>query len=313
MTPPIAQGYPDYKALKAIADVYSLRYQTKFYHKSPIALMTNSDFSADVNKPGDKVIIPVIPTTTIKSYTVGGTMEPENPQASPIEFPMNQASYFYIMLDKITKHQMVNGKEFIDKCTQDAGEQTNIYISNLFLADIVNNAHSQNQGNAAGSSGDIKLGTTGTFPTITAANVLKYIIACQVVGDQQQWPDEGRWITLPSLVAGCIQLSDLKDANLTGDAITPLRHGKVGRIGKMTVILSDQVASVTDTGSTVYKIPFGHSSAIGFGSKVIESVYFDKFEKQAGEGIRVLNLFDWKVVNDKGLGVLYAAADLGLE
>lgn len=313
MTPPIAQGYPDYKVNKQIADVYSLRYQTKFYHQSPIALMTTNDFAADVNKRTDKVIIPVRPTITIKDYIVGGNMEIENPNAAPIEFPVNRASYFYFGIDKVSKKQMVDGGKFIDECTTDAGEQMNTYIAGKFLPDIVDDAHASNKGATAGAeTASINLGVAGSFPTLTKVNVISYIVACQIVGDEQNWPDQGRWIVLPSLVAGCIQTSEMKDISLTGDDTTMLRHGKVGKVGKMNILVSNQVKKTTDGGSTVFSIPFGHMSAIGFASNIIESVYFDKFERTAGEGLRVTNLYDWSVVNPKGLGVLYAAADLGL-
>ena len=314
MTPPLAPGYPDYKANQVIADLYSVKYQKKFYYTSPIPLMTNSDFAADINKRGDKVVIPVRPTITVKSYPLGGTMTMENPKAAPIEFPMNRSNYFYFGIDKITKKQMLDGSKFIDECTLDGGEQVNTEIAGEFLDDIVGDAHASNKGNSAGvTSGNIKLGTTGSFPTFTSVNVLKYIIACQVVGDEQNWPDEGRWICLPSLVAGCIQLSDIKDVSMTGDATTPLRHAKLGKYGKMTILESNQVKKVTDGASTCFHMPFGHISALGFASTIIESVYFEKFEHTCGEGMRVTNLYDWATVNSKGLGILYGAADLGLD
>lgn len=315
MTPPLSPGYPDYKANQVIADLYSVKYQKKFYYTSPIPLMTNSDFAADVNKRGDKVIIPVRPTITVKSYPLGGTMTMENPNAAPIEFPMNRSNYFYFGIDKITKKQMIDGSKFIDECTLDGGEQVNTTIAGEFLDDIITDAHASNKGNSAGvTSGNIKLGTTGTFPTLTSVNVLKYIIACEVVGDEQNWPDEGRFITLPSVVAGCIQLSDLKDVSLSGDTGgSMLRHGRLGRIGKMNILQSNQVKKVTDGASTCFHMPFGHMSALGFASNVIESVYFEKFESTCGEGMRVTNLYDWATVNSKGLGVLYGTADLGLD
>lgn len=313
-----APGYPDYTYsgdFKNIPIVYSNKYQVKFYYTSPIPMMTNSDFNADVNKPGEKVVIFTRPTIVVKKYSIGGTMEMDTPTSPSIEFPMNRQNYFYFGLDKTVKARMLNSGKFMDECNQDAGEQVNTAIASEFLDDIVDFADSDNIGNTAGfGQNDIKLGTTGSFPTITSANVLKYIAACEVVGDLQNWPDEGRYITLPSVFKACVQLSNLGDSSYAGlNQPSPIIHGKIAKVGKMNVLISNQIKKTTDTGKVCHHIPFGQMSGIGFASKVIESVYFDKFEKFSGEGVRVVNLYDWKVVAPKSLGVLYAAIDLGLE
>lgn len=310
-------GYPDYTQAgvnKNIPWAFGREYQKKFYKTSPIPLMTNSDFTADIKKQGDKVIIPTIPTITIRDLKVGGTMVMENPESPSIEFNVSRANYFFFGLDKITLKQMLDGKDYMDRCTADAGQQMSTFIGQKFMDDIYNKGAAENRGASAGvETGGLNMGATGTPVVCTPSSILKYIIAAEIVCDEQNLPDDGRFITLPSIARGVLQHSDLKDISLTGDTVTELRHGLLNKpIGKFKVLISNQVNKVTDGANLCYNIPFGHVSGIAFATQMTDMVYFDKLETSNGQAMRGTNVYDWKVVTPKAFGNLYATFDLGL-
>ena len=310
-------GYPDYTQAgvnKNIPWAFGRQYQKKFYKTSPIPLMTNSDFTADIKKVGDKVIIQTIPSITIKPYKVGETMVMENPESPSIEFNVSRSNYFFFGLDKITLKQMLDGKEYMNRWSTDAGQQMNIAIGQEFMDDIYDKGAAENRGATAGvESGNINLGVTGTPVVCTPASILRYIIAAEIICDENTLPDEGRFITLPPIARGVLQYSDLKDISMVGGTESELRHGLLNKpIGKFKVLISNQVNKVTDGGNLCYNIPFGHISGIAFATQITEMVYFDKLESSNGQAMRGVNVYDWKVVTPKAIGNLYATFDLGL-
>ena len=67
--------------------------------------------------------------------------------------------------------------------------------------------------------------------------------------DGQNVPEDGRWAVIPAWMASLIKRSDLKQAYLTGDSVSPLRNGKLGMVDRFTLYVSNNLSSVTDLGS----------------------------------------------------------------
>ena len=101
----------------------------------------------------------------------------------------------------------------------DAAEQMKIAIDSDVLDTIcadfatVGTIPAANQGATAGViSGSFNLGQAAATVApvqITKANVLEYIVDCGTVLDEQNVPETGRWIIIPSWFANLIKKSDL--------------------------------------------------------------------------------------------------------
>ena len=170
-------------------------------------------------------------------------MTMENPESPSIEFNMNRANYFFFGLDKITLKQMMDGKDYMNRCSADAGQAMNTSIGQEFMDDVYNKGAAENKGASAGvESGNINVGVSGTPIVCTPASILKYVIAAEIICDEQNMPDDNRFITLPSIARGVLQYSDLKDISFVGCTEYELRHGLLNKpIGKFKVLISNQV------------------------------------------------------------------------
>lgn len=186
-----------------------------------------------------------------------------------------------------------------------ASEQMKVEIDASILGAFYADAHAQNKGATAGrKSASFNLGTTGSAITLTKANILDVIVDAGTVADEQNWPQEGRWIVLPAWARGMLMKSDLKDASMTGDGKSILRNGRVGVIDYFTIYMSNQLSSVSDTG-TAWHIPFGHKTALTFAAQMTKMETL-RGESAFGNITRGLNVFGWKVVKTESLGEIYA-------
>lgn len=306
-------GYPDYTtsgANKNIPWIFSRKTLVKFYKTSVLPAISNTEYEGMIKGLGDKVIIRTRPDVTISNYVKGATVNYETLESAAVELDIDKAKMFAFKMDKVDIKQF--DIDMMNECSQDAAEQMSIVIDADPLNTIYADAHASNKGATAGkASSSFNLGVTGTPITLTKANVLDYILHCQTVLQEQNIPDGQRWMVIPAVMANIIQRSDLKNVDMTGDAVTPIRNGRLGTIGKFTLYESNNYTSVSDSGKTCYNILFGHKSALTFASQLIETEYFEKLETTFGSAMKGLNVYGYKVVKPDSLGVLYAEINIG--
>jgi hypothetical protein len=197
----------------------------------------------------------------------------------------------------------------MNKFSEDAAEQMKIVIDSDVLDTIsadyanVETIPAANQGATAGViSGSYNLGAAAsTAPVqITKANVLEYIVDCGSVLDEQNVPETGRWLLIPSWFANLIKKSDLKDASMTGEGAAVLRNGRLGILDRFTLYQSNNLYSV----SSNYFCLFGTNSAITFASQMTKMETL-RAESTFGDLVRGLNVYGFKVTLPVALGLLY--------
>ena len=311
-----AIGYPNFYQDgldKRIETLFSTVYQEKFYNSSSLAEITNNTFSAKIKQHGEKVIIPSVPSITVRKHVVGGKMTMENPKSPAIEFPINRGNYFYFQLDKTSLVKMLNGEGFFNECTKDAGKQVDAFIGSEFMSAIVGTEDSHNSGATAGITSVLNLGVASSPLFLTPSNILKAVLRCQVALDEQNVSPDDWFMMLPPVAQAVLQYSDLKDISMVGGSESIINRGRIDKpIGRFKVYISNQLKTVDESGNTCYYIPFGRKSAIAFASQMTSMTYFDKFEDYEGQGMRGVNLYDWKTVSPVALGFMYATFDLGV-
>lgn len=298
-------GYPDFSSAgtsKFIPELWSGKLITKFYDATVFGEIANTDYEGEIKNQGDKVIIRTVPNITIKDYKKGQKLDNERPESAPVELLIDKAKYFGFELDDIDKVQ--TDLPLFEKWTTDASEQMKISVDTTVLGSIYADVAAANMGATAGrKSAAFNLGTTGSAVQITKANALDYIVDCGTVLDEQNVPETGRWMVIPAWMAGLIKKSDLKDASLTGDATSVLRNGRIGMIDRMTLYLSNNVATASDTG-TKYYIMFGHKAGLTFASQ-LSKVRTIELTDTFGSAVQGLNVFGYKVIKPEALGVMY--------
>jgi len=305
---PIGPGNPDYSVAgtsQFIPEIWSGKMQVKFYAETHLAEICNTDWEGEIKKMGDTVIIRSIPSITINDYVVGQKLNYERPVSPSFSLSINQGKYWGIELNDVMKVQ--SDLPLLDKWTDDAARQLKIKVEKAFWADstIYSGAAATNVGATAGAvSAGFNLGVAGTPIQITKANVLDYIVDCGSVLDENNVPEEGRWMVIPVWMAGLIKKSDLKDASLTGDGKSVLRNGRIGGIDRFILYSSNLLYSVADVG-TDYYIPFGQKNALSFASQITET---EKLRNpyDFGDIVRGLKVYGYKPTKTTAYGFLYA-------
>ena len=295
-----------------IPEVWSGKLQVKFYKSTVLGEITNNDWEGEIKGQGDKVYIRTIPTINISNYQKGMNLTSQVPNSTPLELNIDKGKYFQVVLDDVDEVQA--DVKLMDIFTNDASQQMKIAIDGDVLGNVFADAAADNKGAAAGAlSGDINLGAAGAPRQATKDTVLDILLDMGQVLDEQNVPEEGRWAVLPAWMASLIKRSDLKQAYLTGDSVTPLRNGKIGMIDRFTVYISNNLSQVTDLGSDgaaggtggaadkkAWNIMAGTRDAISFASQ-ITNVETLRSQTTFGNIMRGLNVYGYKVTKPEAL------------
>jgi hypothetical protein len=294
-----AAQYPDYTsagASKFIPELWSGKLLEKFYGQSVFGEVCNTDYEGEIKQKGDKVIIRQVPDVSITDYEVGDTITYEDLVSTTKNLTIDHAKLFAFKLDNITKIQ--SDLKLFDAWTADAAEQMKKVIDAHVLATVYTGAAAANAGATAGKiSGNINLGTAAASLAITKENILDWIVDMGTVLDEQDVPENGRFLIIPAALAGKIKKSDLKDASITGDGTSALRNGRLGEIDRFTLYTSNRVA-VT---SGKYNIIAGTNHAISFASQFTNVEHLEKLERTFGSAMRGLNVYGFAVLRPEAL------------
>ena len=306
-----ASGVTSYSGV-LIPELWHGKWNVKFYDATLLSAVTNTDYQGQIKNQGDKVIIRNLPDIEIGDYVVGQSLPPaQRPIASTIELLIDKAKYFRFAVDDIDAVQ--TDMELMNSWMDDATQQAKIVIDTDVLGGIVGDVAAANQGSAAGvNSGLFGLGTATTAIGITTANAVDYLLALGTVLDEQNIPETGRFIVLPPWFINRLKRSELKQAYLTGDSVTPLRNGKVGMIDRFEVYSSNLLSTGTEASGVgsnhVYtNIIAGHKVATTFASQMtkMESI---RAESSFAQQVRGLQVYGYKVVKPEALALLRAYA-----
>jgi hypothetical protein len=307
-----------------IPEVWSGKLVEKFYKATVLGAIANTDYEGEIKNFGDKVQIRSRPTITIRDYSSMIDLTVDRPSEPKQTLNIDKGKYFNLALDDVMEVQ-----QDIDQLSiwaEDASEQMKITIDGDVLngatagdgSGIVNNSDlaAANIGNTAGAiSAGYRLGTDGS-PTFVnkveqgtgvgndASNdmaVVDYLVNCGSVLDEQNLPENGRFVVIPAWLAGQIKKSDLKDASLAGDGTSILRNGRLGMIDRFTVYLSNILVPPTGY-TTAYPVIFGTKAALSFASQYtnLETL---RSERSFSNLLRGLQVFGWKIVNPVALGL----------
>jgi len=255
---------------------------------------------------GDSVQIRTTPSITISDYQIGGGLTYEKPTSDKVELQIDQAKSFSFEIKDVDAYQA--DIKLMDDWSNDAGQQMKIAIDKDINAYAHTEVAAANAGAAAGvKSGDINLGEAGAPVAITKTNILDVLVDCSTVLDEQNVPDEERWVILPPWMCGMLKKSDLRDSSMMGDDTSAFRNGKVGILDRFRVYISNNLDVVTDATTTrkATNVIFGHKKALTFASQMTNMETLPN-PGDFGKLIRGLNVYGRKVIDGNAIGKLYA-------
>lgn len=299
---PNAAGHPDYSASgtsKFIPEVWSGKLVTKFYAATVFGDIASTDYEGNISDMGDKVYIRTRATITIRDYERGGGVTSENPTSPNVVLNIDHGKYFSFALNDVDKVQ--TDLQLLDDWSDDASQQMKITIDKDLLGNIYADVDAANAGATAGKdSQSIDLGVAGTPLSLTNTNIIDFIVDLGTVLDEQSVPEEARWLVLPPWACALIKKSDLKNASLSGDAVSPLRNGKVGTVDRFMIYNSNNLSTVTDGANRVTNVVAGHSAGLTFASQMTKMETLPN-PNDFGQLVRGLNVYGYKVIEGKYL------------
>ncbi len=295
MAYPVASGRTQYSG-NFIPEIWSGKLQAKFYRTSVFSEIANTDWEGEIKGQGDKIHIRTIPTITINNYAKGDNLTNQVPDSAPVELLIDKGKYFAVVLDDVDAVQA--DVKLMDMFTNDATEQMKIAIDFDVLNGVKASAAAANKGATAGAiSANINLGTDAAPRAVTKSNVLDLILDAGQVLDEQNVPETGRWLVIPSWMAAMIKGSELRQAYLTGDSQSTLRTGKIGNIDRFTLYVSNNLPKTADGDSFLMA---GTKDAITFASQMtnVETI---RAQSTFGNIVRGLNVYGYNVIKPEAL------------
>ena len=309
MSLPIANG-PNYSNSganndsKFIPELWSSKLLEKFYAATVLAAISNTDYEGEITSYGDKVYIRTVPDIQIYDYEKGKDLTYDTPESPNVELLIDKGKHFNFTADDVDAFQ--SDLALLDNWSTDASEQMKIAMDRDVLGSIYADVAAENQGTTAGAiSGAFNLGEAAAPVALTKANIIDYIVDLGTVLDEQDVPEEGRWLLLPSWACGMVKKSDLKDASLAGDATSIVRNGLLGEIDRFKVYKSNLLAHDTETAGESYHIMAGHKSGLTFASQMTKMETL-RNPKRFGDLVRGLNVYGYEMVKPESVSHLYA-------
>ena len=219
----------------------------------------NTDYEGELKNQGDTIRIRLAPTISISDYTAGMNLNYEVPTPIYQDMQVNKGKYFGVQVNDVLAYQ--SDMNLMNMFTEDAAKQLKIQIENevFFNCFVSEGPDAANKGSTAGKiSAAYDLGSdTAPVDQATPENVLKAILRMSTVLDEQNVPEDGRWLVLSPYDRHLLMQSSLAQAYFTGDSSSTVRTGKIGMIDRFTVYVSNLlprgaagkalVAGLTDT------------------------------------------------------------------
>lgn len=251
--------------------------------------VVNRDYQGTISGFGDTVKINGISSVTVGNYAKNTDMPaPETLTGNQNVLTIDQSKFFNFQIDDVDKAQQ-NPKVMSQAMIEAAYALRN--TADQFLAGRM----------ATGALAASLIGNDTTPVVPTKATAYDYLVDLGVKLDEQDVPEEGRWIILPPWFHGMMEKdSRFIQATAKGDDV--IANGVIGRAAGFTVMKSN---NVPNTAGAKYKIIAGHSLASSFAEQV-HDVEAYRPESRFADAVKGLHLYGGKVVRPEGLAVMTA-------
>jgi len=305
-----------------IPTLWSGKLLAKFYQNTMLSEVTNTDYEGELKNQGDTVRIRLAPSISISDYTVGQSLSYEVPTPIFQDMQVNKGKYFGVQVNDVLAYQ--SDMNLMNMFTEDAAKQLKISIENevFFNSFVTEGPAAANEGATAGRiSAAYNLGTDTTpIDQATPENVLKAILRMSTVLDEQNVPEDGRFLIMSPFDRQLLMQSSIAQAYFTGDQSSVIRTGKIGMLDRFSVYVSNLlprgaagkalVAGLTDTstGGTVSSAKARRTMVAGTKAATSFAMTVNKTEPlrnqtDFGDIVRGLAVYGRKVVKPQALVV----------
>lgn len=306
-----------------IPTLWAAKFIEKFYDATVLAAISNTDYEGEIRNMGDQVKIRTRPTISVANYQATQALVVTRPSAPVVDLLIDKGKYFNTVLDDVMEIQ--SDVELLSLWADDASEQMKIAVDNDALAFALINGGTvaANKGNTAGRiSADLRLGAT-TLPTFVAAvasgtgvgdttandrSVINHLVDLGQVLDEQNIPENGRFVIVPAWYASAIKRSELRDASISGDGSSMLRNGRLGMVDRFTIYVSNLLPAGVTGGLAAgeFAVYAGHKNGLTFASQMTK-VETLRSESTFGTLLRGLQVYGLGVIDGTSLSTSVVA------
>ena len=182
-----------------IPTLWSNKLNAKFYASTMMTEIANTSWEGEIKNQGDTIRIRTAPSITINNYAgAGTTLTSEVPVPIVQDMQINKGKYFSVQVNDILAHQA--DMDLMNMFTDDAAKQLKIQIENDVFFDwfVTTGAAATNKGSGAGVSASAYNLGTDLAPIVETqpANILQAILAMSSCLDEQNVPEDGRWLII---------------------------------------------------------------------------------------------------------------------
>lgn len=302
-----------------IPTLWSGKLNAKFFAATMLSDVMNTTWEGEIKNQGDTIRIRTAPSVTILDYAgAGSTLTSEVPTPIYDDMQISKGKYFSVQVNDVLAHQA--DMELMSMFTEDAAKQMKIAIENqVFFDSFVTQgaAAVTNKGATAGAiSASFNLGTD--LAPVAKADILNLILRMSATLDEQNVPEDGRFLILSPYDRHQLMQSSLAQAYFTGDQSSAIRTGKIGMIDRFTVYVSNLLPhgeagkalvpalTATSTGAAVTSalarrmMVAGVKDACAYASQITKTEPL-RNQTDFGDIVRGLNIYGNKVIKDTAL------------
>lgn len=305
-----------------IPTLWSGKLNAKFYQNTMLSEVTNTTWEGELKNQGDTVRIRTAPTINISEYEVGNNLSYEVPTPIYTDMQVNKGLYFGVQVSDVLGYQ--SDMDLMNMFTEDAAKQLKIKMEDevFFNSFVTEGPAAANEGGTAGAiAGAYNLGTDTTpIDQSSAANVLNAILRMSSVLDEQNVPEDGRFLIMTPFDRHLLMQSNIAQAYFTGDQTSIVRTGKIGMLDRFSVYVSNLlprgaagkalVSGLTDTstGASLSNAKARRTMIAGTKDAVAFAMTVNKTEPlrnqtDFGDIVRGLAIYGRKVVKPEALVV----------
>jgi hypothetical protein len=250
--------------------------------------VVNREYEGDIAQYGDTVHIIGLAEPTIGTYTPHVDIVIEDVDDTDSTLVIDQSKYFAFEVDDIEKRQALNGGKVLTEQARKAAYKLRD-VADQYVAGIM----------AAG----IDAGNLVAEKTInTAAGAYDQLVDLSVILDNDNVPEEGRWVIVTPAFYGLL----LKDSRFiaAGDAqgAQVRTNGIVGQAAGFTIHKTNNAPNGPGAGAGKLVIA-GYSGAVTYAEQINKTEATRK-EKGFADIVKGLHLYGAKVIRPTGLAAV---------
>lgn len=314
---PVTPGAPDYStgsSSQYIPAIYSALLIKKFYPTTVFGEISNTDYEGDIKSNGDTVYIRTRPTIETFTYKKGMVLPVQNPESPYVTMKIDQGEGFSFAIDKVDEFQ--SDIKLMNVWAEDATQQMKQVMDRKLLASIAYagggvaaagpslTAPKLIDGGSTATGTSISLGTSVTPTSLSTSgdDLITRILYYGRLLDENNVPDDGRFIVLPPALMQTLKNTNSKFAQVyvTGDQTSPLRNGKIGNIDRFQIYSSNNLAKGANANG--WAVLFGQKYATTFATQITESRIIDN-PFSFGKMMQGLQVYGFQIIKPELLGV----------